>query len=422
MPVPSVVTMTRPVRPLAAPYRTSARPAASASLTTWTSRPVALVISWSASSPIQCWSMLAAECTSPPRTIPGTVTPTGPSLSGNDVSSSTKTWVTASGVEGLGVSIRTRSAANSPFSRSTGAPLIPLPPKSIPIGNAAPVAVMAPISRVPATRGNLPTGGSLARQLYKSYGDVNLALDQLDPARGGGHVVRHREQHRAPRLHRGVAGPEAVSLADRPGRSVAGLHRHRDVAPDRLGRVVLDRPGRDPDDRPGHRPARRARPLQPAGRRHRGAREGPVLPLDHLSLSADPVRRVRRRDVPRDPGRPRPGRQGRHRDLHRLHRWDRHQHRPRARPQEGGQRALAVEDRARPELLRPLLHRAQPRSPRPRRDPGGSGLEPDGRELLPVLAADGRGLAEERVEPRAEALRPQAHPPVPPRQRRPPRL
>ena len=114
--------------------------------------------------------MLAAECTTPRRTIPGTVTPTGPSLSGNDVSSSAKTWATAFGVDGLGVSMRTRSAANSPFSRSTGAPLIPLPPKSIPNGTAAPVAVMAPISRVPAARSNLPTGEILARGTLQIIG------------------------------------------------------------------------------------------------------------------------------------------------------------------------------------------------------------------------------------------------------------
>ncbi len=62
-------------------------------------------------------------------------------------------------------------------------------------------------------------------------------------------------------------------------------------------------------------------------------------------------------------------REGRPRHLDRLHRRDRHQHRSRARPQARGQRALALQDRARAELLRSLLHRAQPRSPRPGRDP-----------------------------------------------------
>ena len=136
MPVPSVVTTTRPERPRAAPYRTSASPAASASLTTWTSRPVASVKSRSASVPSQASSMLAAECTTPCRTMPGTVTPTGPWVSGNWSSSSLNTAATASGVEGCGVRTRTRSAAKSPAPRSTGAPLMPVPPKSMPTGRS----------------------------------------------------------------------------------------------------------------------------------------------------------------------------------------------------------------------------------------------------------------------------------------------
>ena len=99
------------------------------------------------------------------------------------------------------------------------------------------------------------------------------------------------------RLDRAVARPEALPVADRAGGAVAGVHRHRDVDADRLGRVVLDRPDRDPGGRPGDRPDRRPRPLQPARRRDRGAGEGPVLPVDHLPLPADPVRRLRRRDV-----------------------------------------------------------------------------------------------------------------------------
>ncbi len=134
MPVPSVVTMTRPLTPRAAPYLASASPAASASLTTCTSRPVASVKSASASVSIQASSMLAAERTTPCCTTPGTVTPTGASESGNSPSSSTKTSATASGVEGSGVLMRTRSWAKSPWSRSTGAPLMPVPPKSMPKG------------------------------------------------------------------------------------------------------------------------------------------------------------------------------------------------------------------------------------------------------------------------------------------------
>jgi hypothetical protein len=78
--------------------------------------------------------MFAAECTTPLRTTPGTVTPTGPVASGNRLTSSAITSATASGVEGCGVSMRCRSVAKSPTMRSTGAALMPLPPKSMPIG------------------------------------------------------------------------------------------------------------------------------------------------------------------------------------------------------------------------------------------------------------------------------------------------
>ena len=63
------------------------------------------------------------------------------------------------------------------------------------------------------------------------------------------------------------------------------------------------------------------------------------------------------------------------------------QHRPRARPQARQPRALAEPGRPRPDRLRPLLHRAQPRPPRPRRDPGGPGQRPAGGELLGLPAA-----------------------------------
>ena len=108
--------------------------------------------------------------------------------------------------------------------------------------------------------------------------------------------------------------------------------------------------------------------------------------------------------------------------LDRCDRRHRHQHRPRARPQEGEPRALAVQDRAGAELLRPLLHRAQPRPPRAGRDAGGPGQQPGRRELLPVLAAHRGRVAEERLAHREAPLRPQEAAPVPDRQRRPQRL
>ena len=79
--------------------------------------------------------MLAAEETMPWRTTAGTVTPTGDVEAGNLSTSSRKTAATAFGVAGRGVAILTRSPAKSPVSRSTGAPLMPVPPKSMPKGS-----------------------------------------------------------------------------------------------------------------------------------------------------------------------------------------------------------------------------------------------------------------------------------------------
>ena len=61
IPVPRVVTTTRPSQSRAAPYLASASPAASASLTTVTGRSSLLVKSASASASIHEGSMLAAE-------------------------------------------------------------------------------------------------------------------------------------------------------------------------------------------------------------------------------------------------------------------------------------------------------------------------------------------------------------------------
>ena len=68
-----------------------------------------------------------------------------------------------------------------------------------------------------------------------------------------------------------------------------------------------------------------------------------------------------------------------------------HQHRARTRPQEGLAGAVAVEDHARADLVRPLLHRAQPRPPRAGRHPGGSGVGTLRRDVLGVLAAQRLG-------------------------------
>ena len=103
------------------------------------------------------------------------------------------------------------------------------------------------------------------------------------------------ERHGPGRVDRRVAGQEALPVADRPGGAVAGVRRDRAARADRVGRLAVDRPDRDPGVVPRDRPGRRSRPLQPAGRRDRGAGAGPLLPLDHLPVPADAVRRVRRR-------------------------------------------------------------------------------------------------------------------------------
>ena len=100
-----------------------------------------------------------------------------------------------------------------------------------------------------------------------------------------------------------------------------------------------------------------------------------VLPLGHLRVPAAAVRRARRRLLAdHRPRRARRRRQARHRVHARHAQRHRDQHRARTRPQEGARRAVAGQDRARPDRLRALLHRAQPRPPRPRRDAGGPGV------------------------------------------------
>ena len=78
--------------------------------------------------------MLAADFTTPCTTTPGTVMPIGAPSSAPLATSSETTSATATGLPPSGVSTRVRSAANSPVSTSTGAPLMPLPPKSMPKG------------------------------------------------------------------------------------------------------------------------------------------------------------------------------------------------------------------------------------------------------------------------------------------------
>ncbi len=132
-PVPRVNTCTTPELFRPAPNSISAMPAASASLTTNTSWPVRSVNRASTSVPIQDLSTFAAVFATPSWITAGKVTPTGmSSATSKEPMSSATVSATASGVEGCGVGIRTRSAASSPLPRWTGAPLMPLPPMSIP--------------------------------------------------------------------------------------------------------------------------------------------------------------------------------------------------------------------------------------------------------------------------------------------------
>jgi hypothetical protein len=131
IPVPNVTMCTVPGSYLPAPNVISAMPAASASFSSLTSCPAALASRVRASSPIQALSRLAAVRVTPLITTPGKVMPVGPDQEKVSTSLCT-TSATASGTAGRGVAIFTRSAANVPVSRSTGAALIPVPPISMP--------------------------------------------------------------------------------------------------------------------------------------------------------------------------------------------------------------------------------------------------------------------------------------------------
>ena len=157
-----------------------------------------------------------------------------------------------------------------------------------------------------------------------------------------------------------------------------------------LGDHVVVRPGPRVRDLPGARPDRRHRRREPARQRDQVARAGPLLPLDHVRLHPDPVRRPRLRLLHLVERRPDDDRKRRPRGLDGDGRRHRDQHRPRARAQARQPRALAQQGRARAERLRPLLHRAQPRPPRARRDARGSGQLALRRELL-VLPPAHRG-------------------------------
>ena len=167
----------------------------------------------------------------------------------------------------------------------------------------------------------------------------------------------------------------------------------------------------------------------PPGRRHRGAREGPLLPVDHLPLPAHPVRRLRRGPLRHRqrravrPGRARP---------RRTRSASRSPSAPSAasastpptssatsaRPTSAGSprspwRRASTATSTSSTTAATTCAWPPPRTPRRRRL---------GRDVLRLLAAHRPGLAEERLAPGEEALRPQGPAPVPPRQRRAQRL
>src|SRR6185312_7126052 len=132
IPVPKVSSTMTPVLSRPAPNLSSARPAASASLSTVTCWPLSSLLKNSlALQPIQPLSTLAAVRTTPPVTTPGYVTPTL-SVQPNSRTTAATVLLTASGVAGCGVASLKRSPISRPVSRSTTPPLTPLPPTSTP--------------------------------------------------------------------------------------------------------------------------------------------------------------------------------------------------------------------------------------------------------------------------------------------------
>ena len=206
--------------------------------------------------------MLAAECTTPWRTTPGTVTPTGPSAvrePGEQLDEHAAPrrpgWRAAGWRRGR-ARRRSRRRRGRP-----GAALMPLPPKSTPQGRESGVPAVGfvgirPSHRVPAAEASVPACGlsgagqvrrvAAPRAVYKFAPLVNRftnpsVLVNLRVAPAPTPAGRRTDVSRpAPRSianstvpagsTAAVEGPEALPLADRAGGAVAGLHRLRHVA------------------------------------------------------------------------------------------------------------------------------------------------------------------------------------------------
>ena len=201
-----------------------------------------------------------------------------------------------------------------------------------------------------------------------------------------------------------LEGREAIPLADRPGGAVAGVPRLWAAVADRLG-VGSDRPDRHPGDGPAIDPVAgldRANPpddVIEALEQDRYYRwiTYLFLPIQYAGF-VGAMYFIARRGTSSSTSSAWRSRSGASAGSASTPRTSSATAR--------GQRALALEGRPRAELLRALLHRAQPRPPRPGRDPGGPGAARVGE----TSTGSGRAPSAARCGPRGgsrSAARPQ---------------
>ena len=132
IPVPKVRKITVPFSPLPFPNFISATPATSASLAITNLHLVCFEKTLLTLVPIQLLSILAADILTPFLIMAGKPAPTIPFLTPARSTISLTANATDSGVAGLGVRIRILECVNLPVSKLTTAPLMPVPPTSIP--------------------------------------------------------------------------------------------------------------------------------------------------------------------------------------------------------------------------------------------------------------------------------------------------
>ena len=183
-------------------------PAASASFTTRAGRPSASRSASSAAYPSHSSSMFTAVTVAPSRTTAGMPIPAG--VVGEMGAASATCWTRsritfrqAFGVAGTGVFTRKRSVTSNPWSTSTAAALIPLPPKSMPIARSPRPEPACSASGAPGgTSDSIGGGGSAAAAAPDFEPEAETAA--------GGRVRR--------RPARGVLGARGMPL---PGSSAA---------------------------------------------------------------------------------------------------------------------------------------------------------------------------------------------------------